>query len=435
MKGQELYSRARQMIPGGNMLLSKRPEMFLPEKWPVYFERAKGCHVWDLDGRKLVDVSLMSVGTNLLGYGHEEVDAAVMRIVSLGNMSTLNAPEEVFLAEKLLALHPWAQKIRFARTGGEANAIAVRIARAFQGGSRSKVAFCGYHGWHDWYLAANLGAGDSLDGQLLPGLDPAGVPVSLEGSAFPFTYGDLNRLEALLLRGDIGVVKMEVARSSAPDVEFLQGVRHLTQQHGATLIFDECTSGFRECLGGLHKKISIAPDMAMFGKALGNGYAVTAILGRSEVMSAAQNSFISSTFWTERIGSSAGLATLEVMERDKSWETVSNAGAKVRSAWIKLAEKYSLPMTHSGLDALASFAFASPNNAAYKTLISQEMLKRGYLASNCFYASTAHSDEIILEYLDNLDDVFELVAQCENGRPINDLLDGPVCHTGFQRLN
>ena len=152
--GQKLYEKAKTLIPGGTMLLSKRPEMFLPHHWPSYFSKAKGCEVWDLDGNKYLDMSIMGIGTNTLGYGNEEVDNAVRSVIDKGNMSTLNCPEEVWLAEKLIEINPWADMVRFARTGGEANAIAIRIARAATG--KDKVAICGYHGWHDWYLSANL---------------------------------------------------------------------------------------------------------------------------------------------------------------------------------------------------------------------------------------------------------------------------------------
>ena len=172
-KGQELYKKAKRLIPGGTMLLSKRPEMFLPDQWPSYFSKAKGCKVWDLDGKEYTDVSIMGIGTNTLGYGHEEVDDAVFRVVRDGNMSTFCCPEEVELAEKLIELNPWAGMVRFSRSGGEVNSIAIRIARAASG--KDKVAICGYHGWHDWYLSVNLGENDALAGHLLPGLEPAGV--------------------------------------------------------------------------------------------------------------------------------------------------------------------------------------------------------------------------------------------------------------------
>ncbi len=431
--GQKLWKRAKEVIPGGNMLLSKRAEMFLPDQWPAYFSKSKGCKVWDLDGREYVDMSIMGVGTNILGYGHPEVDEAIHQTVDAGNMSTLNCPEEVFLAEKLIELHPWADMVRFARSGGEANAIAIRIARAASG--RDKVAVCGYHGWHDWYLSANLGDEENLSGHLLPGLDPKGVPQNLRGTVFPFNYNCFDELEELFNKHDIGVIKMEVVRNQGPENNFLQRVRKLATDRGAVLIFDECTSGFRQTFGGLHKMYGVEPDMAMFGKALGNGYAITAIIGRKEVMEAAQSTFISSTFWTERIGPTAALKTLEVMEKTKSWEKITETGNQIRQGWQQLANEYEMKLEHWGLPALTGFNFASPKALIYKTLLTQEMLSKGYLAGNSVYVSIAHSSEVIDEYFKALDPIFKLVKECEEGRDPMALLKGPVCHAGFKRLN
>lgn len=431
--GQKLWKRAKQVIPGGNMLLSKRAEMFLPEQWPAYFSKAKGCKVWDMDGNEYIDMSIMGIGTNTLGYGHQEVDDAVHRTIDAGNMSTFNCPEEVYLAEKLIELHPWADMVRFARSGGEANAVAIRIARAAVG--KSKVAFCGYHGWHDWYLAANLGDEKNLAGHLLPGLEPRGVPESLRGTVYPFNYNDFAELEALVNAQDIGVIKMEVSRNKGPEHNFLHKVRKLATERGIVLIFDECTSGFRQTFGGLHKMFGVEPDMAMFGKALGNGYAITAAIGRREIMEAAQTTFISSTFWTERIGPTAALKTLEVMERVKSWERITQAGLDITARWKALADKHGLSITTSGLPALTGFAFNSPNALAYKTLVTQEMLAKGYLAGTSVYVCTEHTPDVIANFFEALDPVFALVKECEDGRDVTGLLKGPVCHGGFKRLN
>ncbi len=432
--GQKLWKRAKQVIPGGNMLLSKRAEMFLPDQWPAYFSKAKGCKVWDLDGREFIDISIMGIGTNTLGYGHEEVDAAVLQTVSAGNMSTFNCPEEVYLAERLVAIHPWADMARLARSGGEANAIAIRIARAASG--RDKVAVCGYHGWHDWYLSANLGDDKGLDGHLLPGLEPNGVPRNLKGTVFPFNYNNYTELEDLVNAHDIGVIKMEVVRNKGPEDNFLQKVRDLATRRGIVLIFDECTSGFRQSFGGLHKLYGVEPDMAMFGKALGNGYAITATIGRREVMEAAQSTFISSTFWTERIGPSAALKTLEVMERMQSWDAITKTGLNIRSRWQALADKYQLKVDHWGLPALTGFSFQSEKALVYKTLITQEMLGKGYLAGNSVYVCTEHTPEIVDGYFQALEPVFALIQQCENGViDMSSVLKGPVCHGGFKRLN
>lgn len=432
-KGQDLWRTAKTIIPGGNMLLSKRPEQFLPDQWPAYYSKGKGCRVWDLDGREYIDMSIMGIGCNTLGYGDDEVDDAVRRAIDLGTMSTLNAPEEVELAQRLIELHPWADMARFARSGGEANAISIRIARAATG--RDGVALCGYHGWHDWYLAANLGNEETLAGHLLPGLSPNGVPKSLRGSVHPFNYNDYDGLEELVRTHEIGVIKMEVSRNYEPTGDFLMRVRQLADERGIVLIFDECTSGFRQAFGGLHKVYGVEPDMAVFGKALGNGYAVTAVLGKRDIMQAAQNTFISSTFWTERIGSVAGVATLDVMERERSWEKITVTGRDIATRWQVLGAKYDLPLTTAGVPALTSFTLKLPKAQAYRTLISQEMLAKGYLAATAVYTCTAHTPDIVDGYFEALDPIFALIRECEDGRDVMSLLKGPVAHAGFTRLN
>ena len=431
--GQKLWKRAKKVIPGGNMLLSKRAEMFLPEYWPVYFSKAKGCRVWDLDGSEFLDMSIMGVGTNLLGYGNSEIDDIVKMKLTEGNMSTLNCPEEVHLAEKLVEINPWADMVRFARSGGEANSIAIRIARAASG--KDNVAICGYHGWHDWYLASNINSKDNLTEHLLPGLESKGVPKILNGTVFPFNYNDYESLERIVNDHDIGTIKMEVVRNVEPENGFLENVRKLATEKNIVLVFDECTSGFRETFGGIHMSYNIEPDIAIYGKTLGNGYAITAVLGKRAIMEAAQSTFISSTFWTERIGSVAALKTLEIKERTKSWKLVSKKGNLIKDGWRNLASKYDLPINIYGISALPSFGFESTNNLAYKTYITQEMLKKGYLATMSVYVSTQHCDEIINDYLDQIENIFKKISDCESGLDIMSLIDGPICHDGFARLN
>ncbi len=432
-KGQELYEKAKGIIPGGTMLLSKRPEMFLPDQWPAYFSRAKGCKVWDLDGREYTDVSIMGIGTNILGYGHDHVDEAVMQTVRSGNMSTLNCPEEVYLAEKLVELHPWADMVRLARTGGEANAIAVRIARAATG--KDKIAICGYHGWHDWYLSANLGNEEHLSGHLLPGLSPKGVPKGLQGSTLPFTYNNYNELVQLLDNHDVGAIKMEVSRNIEPEDDFLQKVRKIATDRNIVLIFDECTSGFRQTFGGLHKHYGVNPDIAIFSKALGNGYAISAIVGKREIMEAAQKTFISSTFWTERIGPAAALATLDAMEKMRSWEIITLTGQQIKKRWQELADRNRIDIVLWGLPALAGFSFKSTKNLAYKTYITQEMLAKGFLAGTSIYVSIAHTSEVLNAYFAELEPLFSAIHNFEEGQDVFSFLKGPVCHDGFKRLN
>jgi glutamate-1-semialdehyde 2,1-aminomutase len=433
-KGQDLYKKAKTLIPGGTMLLSKRPEMFLPDNWPSYFSKAKGCKIWDLDNQELLDMTIMGIGTNTLGYGHDAVDSAVLDTVKKGNMSTLSCPEEVYLAEKLIEMNPWADMVRFARSGGEANSIAIRIARAASG--KDKVAICGYHGWHDWYLSANHNSGDSLSGHLLPGLNPSGVPKALKDTVLPFHYNNYEELVDLVEKHDIGVIKMEVLRNFGPEDIFLHKVRELATKKNIVLIFDECTSGFRETFGGIYKKFGVEPDVAMYGKTIGNGYALTAVVGKRSVMEAAQTSFISSTFWTERIGPTAALATLKVMEDIKSWEIITSIGKKIQEGWDSLASLHGLEINIAGIPSLSTYSFTSENALAYKTLIAQEMLKKNILASTNFYASIAHEDNYIQKYFSELDKVYAIIKKCENKElNINDLLEGPICHSGFKRLN
>lgn len=430
--GTDLWKRAKALIPGGSMLLSKRAEMYLPEGWPAYFDRTEGCAIWDLDGTKYLDLGFMGVGTNILGYSHPKVDEAVKRTIDKGNLSTLNAPEEVYLAEALIELHPWADMARFARSGGEACAIAVRIGRAASG--KDKVAFCGYHGWHDWYLAANLGEDDSLDGHLIPGLQPNGVPRALKGTSIPFQFNDLEALAAILENDDqVGVIYMEVQRSGPPAPGFLEGVRALATKHGAVLIFDECTSGFRRSLGGIHLHYGVDPDIATFGKTLGNGYAITAIIGRASVMEVAQTTFISSTFWTERIGPTAALATLEVMREENATQRVHEIGTDVQERWRAAATAAGLTITTGGLPALANFSVEGLDPLAVKTFITAEMLTKGYLAGPNLYASIAHTNEILDDYMTVLTPVFKRLAHMSDADLSRALPEG-TAQSGFKRL-
>ena len=377
----------------------------------------------------------MGIGTNILGYGKKEVDEAVLNVVKKGNMSTLNCPEEVELAERLLEINPWGDMVRFARTGGEANSIAVRIARAASG--KDNVAICGYHGWHDWYLSVNHNRkGDNLNGHLLPGLKPEGVPKVLENTVFPFEYNHFDQLLEIVKNQNIGVIKMEVVRNSPPKKNFLKKIRKLATDNNIVLIFDECTSGFRETFGGIHKKYKIDPDIAIYGKTLGNGYAITAVVGKREIMENAQKTFISSTFWTERIGPAAALKSLELMEKEKTWEQITSYGKLVQNSWKNISIKNNVDINISGIPALSSFNFKHALNLEFKTFLTQEFLKRGFLGSNVFYLSSSHNKEILSRYFECFDEIMFKISKClNNDLKIYDLLESPICQSGFKRLN
>jgi glutamate-1-semialdehyde 2,1-aminomutase len=430
--GEKLWKRATKVIPGGNMLLSKRTEQHLQKGWPSYFSRAKGCRVWDLDENEYIDTGIFGIGTNILGFGYAKVDEAVMRVIQNGNMSTFNCPEEVYLAEQLVEMHPWSGMARFTRSGGEACAVAVRIARAYSG--KSTVAFCGYHGWHDWYLSANLSEDSALDGHLLPGLLPAGVPRGLAGTARPFEYNNLESLRKIMEADDIGVIFMEVQRGMEPDHGFLEGVRNIATKKNAVLIFDECTSGFRKTFGGLHLDYGVNPDMTVLGKTLGNGYAINAILGTTQVMQSAQDTFISSTFWTERIGPTAALATLAAMEEEDAPARIHNIGLKVKSIWSSIGREVGLNVITAGVPSLATYLIDGFDPIVTKTFVTQEMLKRGFIAGNSLYASIEHTDEILERYGANMLEVFHSISKSDGTEELQKLLDNGTAQSGFQRL-
>ena len=430
--GQKLWKRAKTLIPGGNMFLSKRPEMFLPNQWPSYFKKSKGCIVKDLDGKKYYDLT-MSIGTNILGYSNSKINKSIKKIIDDGTMSTFNSYEEVELAQKLIDMHPWSDQAKFARTGGEANAIAIRIARTYA--KKKNVAICGYHGWHDWYLAANLEKSNNLSEHLLPNLNTTGVPNNLKGTVYPFEYNNFKQLRELVSKKKIGIIKMEVSRNYKPKNNFLKKIRKLADKKNIVLIFDECTSGFRECFGGLHKIYNVNPDIAIFGKSLGNGHPITAIIGKRKVMDSSQSSFISSTYWSERVGYVAAIKTLEIMERTQSWKYIKKIGKLIKQKWTKLAKKHKLKIKIGGLDALANFTVISKNSLKYKTYITQEMLKKGFITSNSIYVCINHNEKILKKYFFVLDKCFKNIREFEKNKKVDKFLNGPICYSTFKRLN
>lgn len=432
--GPELWEEAKSVIPGGNQLLSKRSERFLPGKWPAYFRYAKGCAVEDLDGNKFYDFAAMGVGSCVLGYSDPEVNKAVHRAIEMGSMSTLNSYEEVALAKELIQLHPWSGMCRFARSGGEACAIAVRIARASSG--RPNVAFCGYHGWHDWYLSANLSKSSNLDDQLLPGLSSKGLPRNLASTSFPFRYNKIEQLKNILYKEkkSIGTIIMEPIREEDPKNSFLEQVRFLADENKCVLIFDEITSGFRICPGGAHLKLGVNPDIVVLGKALGNGFPISAVLGKRKIMDAAQDTFISSTFWTERIGFTAGLATIKKFKQVKAWQSLIENGRKIKTGWKEIAKELGISLNITGIDPLPNFCFNESESQLKMTIFTKEMLEQGFLASSGPYLSYAHNQAIIAKYLKACKKTLKKIREHELKNKLTTLLQGKIANMGFIRL-
>ncbi len=433
-KGQNLYKKAKTLIPGGTQLLSKRPEMFLPDYWPAYYDKTEGCFVWDLDGNKYMDMSYMGIGACVLGYAHPKVNAAAIEATKRGNMCTLNAPEEVELAELMIELHPWAQMTRYTRSGGEAMSVAIRIARACSG--RDKILFCGYHGWHDWYLSANLSTNKALDGHLLPGLDPAGVPRDLKNSAIPFHYNNTKEFLNLVkkYKGQIGVIVMESIRDAKPTQEFIDAIHSVAREQSVVLVVDEITAGFRLNSGGAHLILGLEPDIAVFGKAISNGFPMGIIIGKRDVMEKAQETFISSTYWTDRIGPATSLATIKYFRLNNVSKYLIKIGGQIQEEWRNLALKNGIKIKVSGLAPLSHFTFDYSKPLVLKTLFTQKMLELGFLANTSFYVSYAHKPEFVSLYLENCNKTFSFIAKAiKSGQPEN-FLKGPVCHSGFKRL-
>lgn len=431
-RGPELYERARALIPGGTQLLSKRPDLFLPGGWPTYFARASGVEVEDLDGRSFIDVSLHGVGSCVLGYADPDVDRAVVDAIAAGTMSTLNCAEDVELAELLCELHPWAEMVRYTRSGGEAMAVAVRIARAATG--RDRVAVAGYHGWHDWYIGANLGA-DALHDLLLPDVPADGVPQALRGTVVAFPFGDAAAVDRLADEhgSELAAIVLEPARYVLAGADYLTHVCAVARRIGAVLIFDEITSGFRLAVGGAHLKLDIAPDVAVFAKGMSNGYAMAAVIGRRSVMDAAQRAFISSTYWTERIGPTAALATIRKIRARDVPAHLAAIGDRMRDGWRAAAKDHGLDVVVRGIAPLPSFAFQyGDDSIALRTLYTQCMLDAGFLASSAFYPSYAHRAEHVDAALAATDRAFATLSAALANGTVRAQLRGPVASTGLR---
>jgi glutamate-1-semialdehyde 2,1-aminomutase len=432
-QSQDLLARARRRIPGGTQLLSKRPELFLPGQWPAYYRSARGVEVEDVDGRRFIDVTHHSVGACPLGYADPDVDRAVIAAIEAGSTSTLLAPEEVELAELLCELHPWAEMARYTRGGGEAMAVAVRIARAASG--REVVAFSGYHGWHDWYLAANLGDRTALDGHLLPEIEPAGVPASLTGTVVAVPWGDAGALDALAARhGDtLAAIVLEPARYELPPAGWLAHARAIAEKVGAVLVFDEVTTGFRLTLGGYHLLAGVVPDLAVFAKAIGNGFPIGAVIGTRAVMQAAQRCFISSTSWSERTGPVAALATIRKLRAQRVPEHLAAMGQRMRAGWEAAAARHGLPVVTKGVAPLPAFAFRHADARALATLYTQCMLDQGFLAAGAFYASLAHTPAIVDAALAATERSFAEIRRALDAGRVREALRGGVAESGLRK--
>ena len=433
-KCKELQKEAVELIPGMTQLLSKRPDRFSRGIWPTYFAQAKGVEVTDLDGNKYLDFSIGGIGATVLGYADEDVNKAVIDVINKGSATTLNPPEEVELAKKLIELHPWAQMARFARSGGEAMAVAVRIARVAT--KKDKIVFCGYHGWMDWYLAANLGKKEALDEHWIKGLNPNGVPKGLKDTAMPFLYNNIEDFNKAIEKAgdDLAAIVMEPIRNFEPTKEFIEAIHEMAKKKNIPLIIDEISAGFRICNGGAHLKLGFKPDIAVFSKALGNGFPISAVIGKKWVMQFAQEAFITSTNWTERVGNVAALAMINKFVKNDVSKHLVKIADMVWQGWQELAKKHDLKIHIGGFKPMIHFSFEQNHstNIAYFT---QEMLKKGFLASGGFYSMYAHKEEHVRKYLNAVDEVFADLSVLIKNNKVGEKLEGQIVQEGFGRIN
>ena len=406
---QKLWKFANKIIPGGNGLLSKRPQRFSPNNWPIYYTKAKDIYLWDLNGKKYTDMSIMGIGTSILGYANNQLDRFIKKNISYGVNTSLNSLEEVSLAKELLKIDNFADQVKFARSGAEAVAIAIRIARAKN--NKTKIAFSGYHGWQDWYLAANIKNIKNLNNHLLKNLDPIGVPKELRGSNIPVKFNDINHLTKTLKNYDLAAIIVEPGRFNYMERNFAKKINYLCNLKKICLIVDEITCGWRSNLGGLYKKIGLKPDIVVYGKALGNGYAISSIVGKKKYLKFANKSFISSTAWTERVGFCAALKTIKIL-RKKKYQKIETLSKIIKEDWKFYSKKHGVDISINNYSSIPSFQFnyGDKNDELY-TIFTNLFLKENILATNSIYLSFAHNKKNIDVYRSHLDNIFKVLKK------------------------
>jgi len=431
-KSQALFDQARELIAGQTQLLSRHPTRHAFGVSPIYAERAEGCRFWDVDGNEYVDMC-GGTGVIYLGYCHPVVDAAAVEQIHKGIAYAVNSPLEIELAELITAAVPCAELVRYAKGGGDADAVAVRIARCYTG--RDKVLFCGYHGWHDWYIAGNLGEETALNKFLFPGVPVCGVPRALEDTAIPFAYNDLDDLRGKLEanRGQVACIIMEPARTEQPKPGFLEGVRRLADEHEVVLIFDEVVTGFRYAPGGAQERFGVTPDMATFGKAIGNGYPISAVAGRRVVMSAVESSFVSSSYWSEPASMAAAIAIQKMIRSEDVIGHIWRMGERYQEGIRRIAKDAGLPVSVHGLPPIFHIRFDLASPGKYATLMTQEMAKRGVHAGAGVYIMYAHQPDDIDHVLSVFGEVAALLRKAaESGGP-DAFLEVPEASNTFKR--
>ncbi len=435
-RSYEIYERAGELIPGRTQLISRRASRYASGISPVYAQSAKGSRFIDVDENEYIDW-MSSVGAVILGHADDVVDRAVEEQIKRGSLYSLNSPLEIELAEELVDTIPSAEMVRYTKGGGEACAAAARIARGTTG--RDKIIFCGYHGWHDWYQAANYEA-DPVTGEFpFAGIEPIGVPKVLAGTVIPFPYGDLEALGQLLDEhaGEVAAVMMEPLRSTLPEPGFLEGVKELAHAHGAILIFDEVSCGWRLSVGGVQEYLGITPDMTVLAKAMSNGYPMGAVVGSREVMEPASRMFVSSSYWSDNIGLTAAITTIRELKRRDSAAFFLETGEKLRDALNGSIADAGLSGEYTGLHTALNLSLSLPDEnlrPKVNTLFIQEMARRGVHCPMGFILNMAHTDEVIRQTAELASEAFDVIRAGLESDDIDGLLECDLKQEPFRRL-
>ena len=434
-KSMELYDRAAELIPGRVQLISRRASRFASGVSPVYAESAKGSRFRDVDGNEYVDWA-NAVGAVILGHADDVVDGAVKEQIDKGSIYTLNSPREIELAEVLVDAIPSAEMVRYTKGGGEACAVAARIARGTTG--RDVILFSGYHGWHDWYQSANYLADPTTGEFPFSGIEPTGVPKALAGTAIPFPENDLECLKRLLEEneGQVAGIMMEPMRSELPPEGYLQSVKELAAENGAVLIYDEVTCGFRIAIGGAQEYLGVVPDMTVIAKCMSNGYPMGAVVGSREVMEPVGQMFVSSSYWSDNVGLAASITTINELERRQSQAGFKEIGEKLTAALGEAIDATGVPAQCTGFYTHPHLEFETPDESLQpkvKTLFVQEMARRGMHTDGGFKASLANDDEDIRVTAEAAAESFEVVMQGLEGR-LDELLQADLAQEPFRRL-
>ena len=421
-KSQELLKRELQVSPLAAQTFSKSYRYFCQGMAPSYMDHGEGCYIYDVDGNKFIDY-MCALGPITVGYNEPSINEAVIKQVNKFASGSLQSELEVELAEKLCQIVPCAEMVRFVKNGGDATTAAIRLARAYTG--RDMVLMSGYHGMHDWSIGASE--------------NHKGVPKAVRELTMNFTYNDLNDLEDKLKKHEVAAVILEPIQSNGPQEGFLQGVKELANKYGALLVFDEVVSGFRYALGGGSELCGVVPDMAAFGKGMANGYPISAVAGRKEILQQIEHGvFVSTTFGGDSISMAAALATIKILEQPGFYEHITKIGTMQRDGIAELIKKYDLGdvLSVSGMPAHAGVSFEGHGSLNYldiQSVYSQTMIENGILVFAIYNLNKSHTEKEAKAYIEATDKAFALIKEAVEKDSLEGILRGGKVDPVFKR--